>query len=1097
MSELFGLSMQTIMLVLLALFLVSATASVALLLTGRIMLKMGIRNIARRRAQSILIISGLMLATTIITAAFTTGDTIDYSVLRTTYDNLQRSDLSLHHFQADDVSTAGGDPYYAPDDLANRLATEFQGDPDIEGFFPFLFEPTAVFNARTKLNTPFAIVAGSDPELLNRFGGLRFVDGSPANLADLKEGEVYADNRLADELDATVGDELTLAVRGGQKTVRIAGIVREERATGTLEFGGGEMPGIAARMETVQQIFGREGLLNSISVALYGGVRGTNARSAPATARLEAFISVPENAQRVGLSGGGFQVEEVKANTVEEAKVAASAFTSVFLLLGLFSIASGVLLIFMIFVMLAAERQREMGITRAVGALRIHLVQAFLAEGMVYAFLAGLVGVAVGVAFGLLVVVGGSKLAFGDDLAWLSGHVTVRTLIVSFCLGWVSTFTTVVVSAVVVSRLNIVAAIRGQVASAVSTTKRKFRPWWLLGSIPFMVILPLGLYMLLRRAFGLSRTWTIGPAGIAVGLGLMPLGRATDSSFLFSSGLSLVPISAGLLVRKAGVPDRAVWTTVGVALSCYWLMPLQVSEKLFGKFDNSGMEMFVFSGIMIVTALTLIIVFNARFLNSLYSGSHRGRGRYALPVALALAAIACTATGIAMGDAGEGTGGIVILIGLIVGVGAIFSFVGQRFTNLAPALRMGIAYPLANRFRTGMTIAMFSLILFSITVMSVLNASFLDIYTGDEGQGGWDVIVNSNRNNPITDLPAALGAAGATIQSKFTAIGGITPGDDDRQTVRQPGAADWEYYIVRAADDNYWDTVTTVLEARADGYASDRAVFDAVRNGTHLAVMEYAPLELQQGLGGEYFSVKGVKVEDHSFKPFDLEIRNEATRDVMTVTVIGLYSNKIPPGLFPGITINAQSSTDLFGPPDFRQFLVRLQPGTDGVEAARAIEAALSNQGVEADSIHKVLEDAVAAQRGFLRVLQLFMALGLVVGIAAIGVISLRSVVERRQQIGMLRAIGYERGTVALSFLFESVFVSLMGIGSGVLGAVILSRNLIASEALSSTSGVALLVPWPEVLAFAGAAFAFAVAMTWWPSRRAAGVAIAEALRYE
>ncbi|MGE3077088.1 MAG: ABC transporter permease [Dehalococcoidia bacterium] len=1096
MSELFGLSMQTIMLVLLALFLVSATASVALLLTGRIMLKMGIRNIARRRAQSILIVSGLMLATTIITAAFTTGDTIDYSVLRTTYDNLQRSDISLHHFQAENDSTAGGDPYYAPDDLADRLATEFAGDPDIEGFFPFLFEPTAVFNTRTRLNTPFAIVAGADPDLLNRFGGLRFVDGSPANLADLKDGEIYADNRLADELDAKIGDELTLAVRGGQKTVRIAGIVREERATGTLEFGGGEMPGIAARMETVQEIFGREGLLNSVSVALYGGVRGTNDRSAPATARLEEFIAVPANAQRVGLSGGGFQVEEVKANTVEEAKVAASAFTSVFLLLGLFSIASGVLLIFMIFVMLAAERQREMGITRAVGALRIHLVQAFLAEGIVYAFLAGLVGVALGVGFGIWVVVGGSKLAFGDDLAWLSGHVTVRTLVVSFCLGWVTTFTTVVVSAVVVSRLNIVAAIRGQVASAVSNTTRKFRPWWILGSIPFMLVLPLGLYMLLRRAFGLSRTWTIGPAGIAIGLGLMPLGRATDSSFLFSSGLSLVPISAGLLVRKAGVPDRAVWTTVGVALSCYWLMPLQVSERLFGEFDNSGMEMFVFSGIMIVTALTLVIVFNARFLNGLYSGSHRGRSRYALPLALAVAAAFLVVVGIGMGDAGDGTGGVVILLGLIVGIGAAFSFVGQRFTNLAPALRMGIAYPLANRFRTGMTIAMFSLILFSITVMSVLNASFLDIYTGDEGQGGWDIIVNSNRNNPIYDLPAALEAAGADVQSKFSAVGGITPGDDDRQTVRQPGAADWDYYIVRAGDDNYWTTVNTVLEARAEGYASDRAVFDAVRDGAHLAVMEYAPFE-QQGIGGDYFSMKGVKIEDHSFKPFELEIRNEATRDVMTVTVIGLYSNKIPPGLFPGVTINAQSSAELFGPPDFREFLVRLQPGTDGVDAARAIESALATQGAQADSIHKILEDAVAAQRSFLRVLQLFMALGLVVGIAAIGVISLRSVVERRQQIGMLRAIGYERRTVALSFLFESAFVSLMGIGSGVLGAIILSRNLIASDALSSTSGVVLLIPWPEVLIFAAAAFAFAVAMTWWPSRRAAGVAIAEALRYE
>jgi putative ABC transport system permease protein len=48
---------------------------------------------------------------------------------------------------------------------------------------------------------------------------------------------------------------------------------------------------------------------------------------------------------------------------------------------GLFSVMVGVLLIFLIFVMLAAERRPEMGISRAVGTKRRHLIQAFLAEG--------------------------------------------------------------------------------------------------------------------------------------------------------------------------------------------------------------------------------------------------------------------------------------------------------------------------------------------------------------------------------------------------------------------------------------------------------------------------------------------------------------------------------------------------------------------------------------------------------------------------------------------------------------------------------------------------------------------------------------------
>ena len=57
---------------------------------------------------------------------------------------------------------------------------------------------------------------------------------------------------------------------------------------------------------------------------------------------------------------------------------------SLFTTFGSFSIAAGILLIFLIFVMLAAERRGELGIARAVGTRRGHLVQMFLYEGLAY-----------------------------------------------------------------------------------------------------------------------------------------------------------------------------------------------------------------------------------------------------------------------------------------------------------------------------------------------------------------------------------------------------------------------------------------------------------------------------------------------------------------------------------------------------------------------------------------------------------------------------------------------------------------------------------------------------------------------------------------
>ena len=71
---------------------------------------------------------------------------------------------------------------------------------------------------------------------------------------------------------------------------------------------------------------------------------------------------------------------------------------------GSFSIAAGILLIFLVFVMLATERRGELGIARAIGTRRGHLVQTFTFEGAAYDLLAALVGALLGAAFAFLMV---------------------------------------------------------------------------------------------------------------------------------------------------------------------------------------------------------------------------------------------------------------------------------------------------------------------------------------------------------------------------------------------------------------------------------------------------------------------------------------------------------------------------------------------------------------------------------------------------------------------------------------------------------------------------------------------------------------------
>ena len=68
---------------------------------------MGVRNIPRRRAQTTLIVIGLMLSTVIISAAFTTGDTVDRSITSEVYELLGSLDevVRVGHRETTTTST--------------------------------------------------------------------------------------------------------------------------------------------------------------------------------------------------------------------------------------------------------------------------------------------------------------------------------------------------------------------------------------------------------------------------------------------------------------------------------------------------------------------------------------------------------------------------------------------------------------------------------------------------------------------------------------------------------------------------------------------------------------------------------------------------------------------------------------------------------------------------------------------------------------------------------------------------------------------------------------------------------------------------------
>jgi putative ABC transport system permease protein len=116
-------------------------------------------------------------------------------------------------------------------------------------------------------------------------------------------------------------------------------------------------------------------------------------------------------------------------------------------------------------------------------------------------------------------------------------------------------------------------------------------------------------------------------------------------------------------------------------------------------------------------------------------------------------------------------------------------------------------------------------------------------------------------------------------------------------------------------------------------------------------------------------------------------------------------------------------------------------------------------------------------------------AVALLVGGVGIGNVMVISVLERRSEIGLRRALGATRGQVGLQFLTESLVLSALG---GVVG-VVLGAAATAGYALTQHQPIVL--P-PTVLAIGpGAAIGVGLVAGMWPALRAARLAPTEALR--
>jgi putative ABC transport system permease protein len=862
------------------------------------------------------------------------------------------------------------------------------GSPLVDGVAPAIVEPVALQDTTSRETETRAVLFASDPAEMAGFDEMR-ADGRPVSLGDLGPTEVYLDDAAADALGARAGDALTVYGRAGPVELAVREVVAFRGA-------GSDGAAVLTALPLAQRIVGEPGRIQSVLVSN----TGDEVTGATHTDRVTELL-------RPALAGRGLEVQPVKQDGLDLADEQGNAFMSLFSTFGTFSIAAGILLIFLIFVMLAAERRTEMGIARAIGTQRHHLVQTFLFEGALYDLVAAAVGAVLGLGVAYLMVEAVAS-GFADEDFRIVHDVRPQSVVIAFGLGMVLTLAVVAVSAWRVSRLDITTAIRSLPSPV---TRRSPRASWLRGAA---LVLAGGVLAASGVAGGQAMPWLLG-ASVAL-IGLVPIARAF------------------------GLADRAAYTIGGAALVVWWLLPLDAFRWLVGDvaYDFS---VWIVGGLVIVLGATWTVMWN-----------------------------------------------VDVLLGAV-------NRVSGRLRRIAPVMRMAAAYPLRSRMRTSMTLAMFTLVVFTLVVGTTISGSFISSFDDiDRYSGGFDVRAVSTPLRPITDMESAIRSTEALDRGAVEAIGtqSMVPAE-----VRQAGHTTFADYPVRGVDGRFLAETTYGLSARAHGYEDDAAVWAALARHTGLAVIDpfAAPRRDNFNFGATPdFRLEGFQIEDRTFDPVDVEVRDPATGTERTLTVIGVLEDSVPYEMA-GVTTSQPTLAPFGDVAEPTVFWLRLAPGVAPDAAARDLESGLLAYGVEARPLQDSLDEAVGASWTINRLIQGFMGLGLVVGVVALGVVSARSVVERRQHIGVLRAIGFQPSMVRLGFLAEASFIALTAIASGTLLGLVMAYNVV--DYLGDQQHVPLTVPWLNLVAIFAVVYAAALASTLLPALRGSRIYPADALRYE
>jgi putative ABC transport system permease protein len=337
---------------------------------------------------------------------------------------------------------------------------------------------------------------------------------------------------------------------------------------------------------------------------------------------------------------------------------------------------------------------------------------------------------------------------------------------------------------------------------------------------------------------------------------------------------------------------------------------------------------------------------------------------------------------------------------------------------------------------------MFALIIFTLMINAVLNnLDNVQTQSPERVTGGFDIVATIPEKYRIDSFESVIQKSTILDIKDFETITGWI---DIPAIVRQKNGKEKNFkpLAVTAVESTYFENTKIQFSHYDPLYGnSPSEIWNSLKTDPSLAVISNSALANDDPFGPPD---RGFKIEDFeatddpdAWKAISLEIRpSRGGEDILeernVIAVIDPIADSLDDWERGSYLITASDVIFHLTSKDvpFDTFQIKLSPGSSKTasDIVPLLETEFLYNGLDAVSTAELIERGQAQSDSFTQLFQGFMALGLVVGVAAIGVLSIRAVVERRQSIGMLRAIGYRSQMIQIQFLAEALFITLMGV---------------------------------------------------------------------